>query len=136
MRDPRNLEVVELAMCLAELTYEVTRSFPADERFGLVAQMRRAAVSVGSNIVEGCSRSTNRAFASFIEISLGSVLELDYQARIALRLGFSDPTSVRELRAHTARLRRMLTKLSNTVRQKEPPAVPVRAGGAAASPAP
>ena len=71
MRDPRHLEVVELAMCLAEITYEVTRGFPVDERFGLVSQMRRAAVSVGSNIAEGCSRSTDRAFASFIDIPWG-----------------------------------------------------------------
>ena len=81
------------------------------------AQMRRAAVSVGSNIVEGCSRSTDRAFASFIDIALGSVMELDYQCRIALRLGFGDPTSLSELRAHTARLQRMLSRLSTAVRR-------------------
>ena len=117
MRDPGRLEVVELAMHLAEITYQVTRGFPLDERFGLVSQMRRAAVSVGSNIVEGCSRSTDRAFGSFIEIALGSVMELDYQARIALRLNFGDPTLVSELRAHTARLRRMLSKLTTAVRR-------------------
>ena len=134
MRDPRHLEVVELAMCLAEVTYQVTRSFPADERFGLVAQMRRAAVSVGSNIVEGCGRSTDRAFASFIDIALGSVLELDYQAQISLRLGLCDPTLVGELRAHTARLRRMLSSLNSAVRRREPPAVPVRQRAAPAAP--
>jgi len=134
MRDPRHLEVVELAMCLAEVTYQVTRSFPADERFGLVAQMRRAAVSVGSNIVEGCSRSTDRAFASFIDIALGSVMELDYQSQIALRLGFGYTTSVNELRAHTARLRRMLSKLNTAVRRDRSTAVPMRQREAPAAP--
>ena len=134
MRDPRHLEVVELAMCLAEITYEVTRGFPADERFGLVSQMRRAAVSVGSNIAEGCGRSTDRAFSSFIDIALGSVLELDYQARIALRLGFGDPTSLNELRAHTARLRRMLSKLITAVRRDRSTALPVRQREAPAAP--
>ena len=123
-------------MCLAEITYEVTRGFPVDERFGLVSQMRRAAVSVGSNIAEGCSRSTDRAFASFIDIALGSVMELDYQARIALRLNFGDPNLVNELCTHTTRLRRMLSKLSTAVRRERGSALPVRAGGRAAEPAP
>ena len=123
-------------MYLAEVTYEVTRGFPADERFGLVAQMRRAAVSVGSNLAEGCSRSTDRAFASFIDIALGSVMELDYQTRIALRLNFGDPSLVTELRTHTARLRRMLSRLSTAVRRGSTTAVPVRASGKAAKPAP
>ncbi len=104
-------------MHLAEVTYEVTRGFPADERFGLVAQMRGAAISVGSNIVEGCSRSTDHAFASFIDIALGSVLELDYQAQIALPLRVGDPPLVAELRAHTDRLRRMLSTLTTAVRR-------------------
>ena len=96
--------------------------------------MRRAAVSVGSNIVEGCSRSTDRAFASFIDIALGSVMELDYQSQIALRLGFGYTTSVNELRAHTARLRRMLSKLNTAVRRDRSTAVPMRQREAPAAP--
>jgi hypothetical protein len=73
MRDPGRLEVVELAMLLTERTYAVTRALPPDERFGLTAQMRRAAVSIGSNIAEGCGHSSNRSFSRFLQIAIGSL---------------------------------------------------------------
>ncbi|HUQ45093.1 MAG TPA: four helix bundle protein [Gemmatimonadaceae bacterium] len=120
MRDPRQLEVADLALNLADITYRVTRGFPSDERFSLVAQMRRAAVSVGSNIAEGCGRSTDRAFVNYIDMALGSLLELDFQAQVAIRLGHGNPDMVRELRAATGQLRRMLASLSASVRRKTP----------------
>lgn len=134
MREPRDLEVAGLAMRLAVLTYQVTKGFPLDERFGLVAQMRRAAVSVGSNIVEGCGRGTDRAFVSFIENALGSVLELTYQAQIALRLDMGDATLLHELCAATDQLKRMLASLNASVRRRKSVAVPVRQRAAPAAP--
>jgi four helix bundle protein len=136
MRDPRYLEVAEDAMDLAELTYLVTKTFPPDERFGLVSQMRRAAISVGSNIAEGCGRTTDRAFVSFVQIALGSVLEVEFQAQIAKRLGHGDQRRLQELCAATDILKRKLVSLTNAIRRRKVSAVPVRAGGAAVSPAP
>jgi four helix bundle protein len=115
MRDPERLEVVERAAELAQLTYEVTRDFPRDERFGLTAQMRRASVSVGSNIVEGCGRKSNAAFVSFVHIALGSALELAFQARLAGRLGFGNAAELEQLQQLTERLIRMIRRLQAAV---------------------
>ena len=82
------LVVWEKAIDFADLVYANTRSFPADERFGLTNQMRRAAVSVSSNIAEGSSRSSKTDFARFIEISTGSLFEVVSQAFIAKRQHF------------------------------------------------
>ena len=82
------LQVWHKAVDFADLVYSETRSFPADERFGLTNQMRRAAVSVSSNIAEGSSRSSKTDFGRFIEISTGSLFEVVSQAFIAKRLGF------------------------------------------------
>jgi four helix bundle protein len=128
MRDPERLEVLKRAAELAELTYRATRDFPTDERFGLTSQMRRAAVSVGSNLTEGCSRSTDNAFLNFVQIALGSCLELDYQAMIAQRLGFGDVHAIDELRGMTFRLRKMIARLTSAVSKRRPKAVPVRGG--------
>jgi len=82
------LEVWHRALDFADLVYSNTRSFPSDERLGLTNQMRRAAVSVSSNIAEGSSRSSKTDFARFIEISSGSLFEVVSQAFIAKRQGF------------------------------------------------
>lgn len=119
MRDPKKLEVTDQAMQLAELTYRVTKGFPPDERFGLVSQMRRAAISVGSNISEGCGRTTDRAFASFLGIALGSALELEYQACIAMRLGHGDGERLHELRDKARTLIRMLASFNAAVRRRK-----------------
>ncbi len=133
MREPRHLEVTDLALRLADLVYQLTKGFPPDERFGLVAQMRRAAVSVGSNIAEGCGRSTDRAFVNFIENALGSVLELDYQAQVAMRLGHGDAVLILKLRAAADQLKRMLASLSAAIRRKTS-VVAVRQRAAPAAP--
>jgi four helix bundle protein len=77
------LEVWHKAIQFAQLIYEVTKTFPADERFGLTNQMRRAAVSVSSNIAEGTSRTTSKDKSRFVEIAYGSLLEVVSQAHIA-----------------------------------------------------
>ena len=91
MRNPYDLRVTELAFVIAELTYEATAQFPASERFGLVTQMRRAAVSIGSNIAEGCGRSTDAQLVNFLNYASGSATELEFQARIAIRLKLGIP---------------------------------------------
>jgi four helix bundle protein len=82
------LEVWQKAIDFADLVYRETQSFPAEERFGLTTQMRRAAVSVSSNLAEGCSRISQNDFARFVEIATGSVFEVVSQAFISRREGF------------------------------------------------
>ncbi|NBR64180.1 MAG: four helix bundle protein [Verrucomicrobia bacterium] len=88
MRDHRRLRAFELADELVLETYRLTKSLPKEEMFGLVAQMRRAALSIASNIVEGCARDSRAEYLRFLEIAFGSVRELAYQASLAERLGY------------------------------------------------
>jgi four helix bundle protein len=109
------LDVWQRANELADLVYRVTRNFPDDERFGLTNQMRRAAVSVSSNIAEGSARSSRSDNARFLEIATGSLFEVVAQSFISRRQGFlSDPdftmlyTSADELGRMLSGLRRSL----------------------------
>jgi four helix bundle protein len=82
------LEVWQKAIDFADVVYATSRAFPAEERFGLTNQMRRAAVSISSNLAEGSSRHSKTDFARFVEISTGSLFEVVSQAFIARRQGF------------------------------------------------
>ena len=85
------LDAWQQAIEFANVVYDRTRSFPPDERFGLTNQMRRAAVSVSSNLAEGSSRSSRADFARFVEISTGSLFEVISQAFVAKRQKFLCP---------------------------------------------
>jgi four helix bundle protein len=93
-RNYRDLIAWQRAMDLVELTYRETAGFPAGEKFALVVQMRRAAVSVPSNIAEGQGRGGNPEFVRFLRIAHGSLRELETQALIAGRLKFSSDAAV------------------------------------------
>src|SRR4030042_1222187 len=88
LRDHTKLRAFELADEVAVLIYRATRGFPKEEIYGLTSQMRRAAVSVPSNIVEGCARESQVEYLRFLEIAFGSLRELHYQFSLARRLGF------------------------------------------------
>lgn len=96
MRDHTKLRAFELADKTAVEVYCLTRDFPKEEMYGLTSQMRRAAVSVPSNIVEGCARGSEPDFLRFLDIAFGSMRELRYQASLAKRLGFSTTASFDE----------------------------------------
>jgi four helix bundle protein len=114
MRDPTKLRAFELADELAVLTYRETASFPREELFGLVSQMRRAAVSGASNIVEGCARETLADYLRFLNIAYGSVRELDYQISLAERLGFVHKDS--ELKSLSTETAKVLNGLIRSLR--------------------
>ena len=95
MRDFRKLEVWEQSIQLADLIYDITESFPKTETHGITQQMQRCAVSIPSNIAEGCSRDSEREFSRFIQIALGSSFELETQLLIAKkRKYFNDDSSI------------------------------------------
>lgn len=88
MRDHRKLRAFELADALVLSVYSVTKSFPKDEQFGLTIQLRRAVVSIASNIVEGCARSSQADYIRFLDMAFGSLREVEYQLSVAARLGY------------------------------------------------
>ena len=118
MQDPRNLVVAEYAHRVAVATYRHTESFPSAERFGITSQMRRAAVSIASNIAEGCGRRSNRELLQFLYMAAGSASELACQLRIATDLGYGDATSAEHLTSETKRVLKMLTRLITFLRNQ------------------
>lgn len=109
----RDLVVWQRAMEVAVEVYRLTENFPKSEQYGLTSQMRRAAVSIASNIAEGHGR-TNRHFGVYLGHSLGSLAELETQAEISRRIGFLQPLQYQELSNHLDSLGRQL----NVLRQK------------------
>ena len=111
MRDHTKLRAFELADEVALLIYEVTAGFPKEEVYGLTAQMRRAAVSVPSNIVEGCARDTQADYLRFLYIAFGSLRELHYQLDLSNRLGFIDLEQLPKIKATIIETEKVLNGL-------------------------
>lgn len=116
MRNHKNLRAFELADQLALLVYNETKTFPKDELFGLTSQLRRAAVSVPSNIVEDSARHTLAEYVRFLTIAYGSVREVEYQISLASRLGYlNDPAALESLACETGKV---LNGLIRSLRNK------------------
>lgn len=109
------LDVWQKAIDFADLIYNRTQSFPADERFGLTTQMRRAGISVSSNIAEGSSRSSKNDFARFTEIAAGSVFEVVSQAFVARRQDFLKDDAFQRIYAAAEEQSRMLSGLRRSL---------------------
>ncbi len=111
MRDHRKLRAFEAADGLVLAIYRWTRAFPSDERFGLTSQLRRAAVSITSNIVEGSARSSEREYLRFIEMSFSSACEVQYQIGLARRLEFGEAQEGEAIEMTSGMVVRFLSKL-------------------------
>jgi len=110
-RSYKDLVVWQKGIALAKIIYRVTETFSSAEKFGLIAQMRRAAVSIPSNIAEGQARHTTGEFIQFISHSEGSVAELDTQLILSIELGFCTNTNAAAAFELIGELRRMLNVL-------------------------
>ena len=116
MRDHTKLKAFQAADQLAVLVYQATRSFPREELFGLTSQMRRAAVSVPSNIVEGCARNGEADYLRFLDTALGSLRELTYQVSLSHRLGFLGDEANRGLDTQCTTTSKLLCPLIRSLR--------------------
>jgi len=120
MRDHSKLRAFELADQLAVLVYEHSRDFPRPEQFGLTSQMRRVAVPVPSNIVEGCARDSLADYIRFLDIAYGSARELEYQISLAHHLAFLSDDSYSILRSKAEETCKVLNGLIRSLRGKKP----------------
>jgi four helix bundle protein len=118
MQDFRKLRITDYVRALIVRTYKATETFPKTEMFGLVSQMRRAAVGIGSNIAEGCGRSSNAAFRVSLDRASGEGSELEFQCVTCLDLALGEGTAIRRLLAATVQVRKMLSRLIVAVRKR------------------
>ena len=107
------LEVWRKSVDFADFVYRLTQVFPAEERFGITNQMRRASVSISSNIAEGTSRSSKLDYSRFVELAAGSLFEVVSQAHIAVRRAYLSDKNFQSMHASAEELIRMLSGLKS-----------------------
>ncbi len=112
----KDLDVWKFSMDLVELVYQETAKFPKEERYGLISQMRRSAVSIPCNIAEGSGRKGDKELIQFIAIALGSIAELETQYMIAVRLKFIEENN--RLRDLIIKVRQLLLGYRNYLKEK------------------
>lgn len=115
IKSVEELDVFKLAHELTLKVYKLTAEFPREESFGLISQMRRAASSVGMNLVEGSMRLNSREFRQFVGIARGSAAEVSYQLVLAKDLGYVSKKVFDELRSGYERVGQMLTRLGQSL---------------------
>jgi four helix bundle protein len=118
-RDPYRLRAFVMADELVVDVYGATRCFPAEERFGLQSQIRRAAVSVTGNLVEGCARRSLRDYLNFVGIALGSASEVRYLLQLAVRLRYATTTDGERLTRGYSRVIKTLQALTTSLSAPE-----------------
>jgi four helix bundle protein len=111
----KDLDVWKEAMALAKGIYELTRDFPKEETYGLVSQIRRAAVSIPSNLAEGAARNSNKEFIQYLYVSLGSLAELETQLLLSRDLGYAQNEEINE---RVERVRKLLLGLIKYLKGK------------------
>lgn len=117
MRDHNKLRAFELSDELTMMIYKTTRNFPREEMYGLTSQMRRAAVSVPSNIDEGCTRESQREYLRFLGIAFGSLMELHYQFRLSKRLGYIPKKDISNFESKFIETEKVLGALIRSLRR-------------------
>ena len=110
MRDFHNLGIWRRSHQLTLDVYQATKSFPNEELFGLTSQLRRAVSSIPTNIAEGCGMATNKDFAHFLQIAIGSSTEVEYELLLAYDLNYINDNDYRVLTDETIAVRKMIIK--------------------------
>jgi four helix bundle protein len=118
IRSHRDLKVWQLGMEIAEGIYQFTKTFPDDERFGLISQMRRASISVSANIAEGNARESTKDYLRFLSIAVGSLAEIETFLELAGRLHYGNTQTITQLESLMAEERRMLRGLQRSLKSK------------------
>lgn len=118
MRPHEKLDVWTKAVEMVIVVYSITRSFPADERYGLTSQIRRAAVSIPANIAEGAARQSDKEFYQFLSIAQGSSSELETELLIAKNLGYLSLEDYERMYSEINTIARMIVGLSKSVRNR------------------
>jgi four helix bundle protein len=116
MKDFRQLKVWEKAHQLALAVYKATKNFPKEELYGLTSQIRRASMSIPTNIAEGCGRNTDADFARFLQIAMGSASETEYQLILSHDLEFLPQEVYEKLHTDVEEVKRMLASPLKTLR--------------------
>ena len=119
IRSYRDLIAWQKGMALCKQVYAATRGFPAEERFGLTAQLRRAVVSVPSNIAEGYGRRRRQDYVRYLDMALGSLCELETQVILGKELGFGDPELLAACLELAQETGRVLFGLAESVKRSE-----------------
>ena len=118
LRSYRDLEVWKKSIDWVEAIYRVSSNWPKDERFGLISQTRRAAVSVAANIAEGAARTGTGEFLQFLSVAKGSLAETETHLILAVRLGYLSRMEQEPLLAQAAEIGRMLSGLTKSLRSR------------------
>jgi len=116
IRSHNDLKVYQESLDLVISLYQLTSTFPSDEKYGLTSQIRRAGVSISSNIAEGAARQSNKEFVRFLYMSLGSAAEVETQLEIARRLGLEN--NEMDVTEKIIYIKRMLIKLIESLKRK------------------
>lgn len=119
MRNFRELKVWQKGMNIATGIYRVAALLPAEEKFGLKTQLQRAAVSIPSNIAEGCSRDSEQEFKRFLQIALGSAYELETQLTISLDLNLTPKGTLDSILSLVSQEQKMLNSFISTVKRRK-----------------
>ncbi|HET9285065.1 MAG TPA: four helix bundle protein [Candidatus Angelobacter sp.] len=118
MRNYRDLQVWNKAHNLTLQLYQISRGFPREEIYGVTSQLRRAAVSIGANLAEGCGRRTSAELARFVRIAMGSASELDYHLLLSRDLGFMNGDDFMRTTSELTEVRKMLTSFLSSVEEQ------------------
>ena len=116
MRDFHKLGIWQRSHQLTLDVYKVSKSFPKDELFGLTSQIRRAASSIPTNIAEGCGRASNKDYAHFLQIAIGSASEVEYELLLAHDLEYINEEAFNTLTSETIAIRKMIIKYQSELK--------------------
>jgi|TARA_R100001015_G_C4487885_1_gene66337 four helix bundle protein len=115
VRTHRDLQIWQKSMELVTHVYKAVEDFPNFEKFGLISQIRRSAVSIPANIAEGFGRKSQKEFNRFLNISMGSLFELQTELEVSFNLGFLDEDLFKELYSSTREIERMMSSFKRTL---------------------